>query len=112
MGLLGIVTEVTLRLEPLSNTAALTLTAKGDATMAADAARLQRLGGNSTGVALLWRPDVGKYNAYILADAGNATTETALYSFAAQRNNTLAAKLAGKEKEMKIFIIFFGFFFS
>jgi hypothetical protein len=94
MGLLGVVTEVTLRMEPLSKTAALTLTAKSDQTMAADAARLQQVGGDSTSVALLWRPDVKKYNAYILADAGNATTEAALFSLAARRGDPLAAKLA------------------
>ena len=98
MGLLGVVTEVTLRMEPLSKTAALTLTAKGDAEMARDAARLQQLGGPSTNVALLWRPDTGKYNAYILADAGNATSEAALYAFAARSNSSsslAAAALAG-----------------
>ena len=94
MGLLGVVTEVTLRMEPLSKTAALTLTAKSDREMALDAARLQQLGGNSTSVALLWRPDVRKYNAYVLADAGNATTEAALYSFAAQTGSPAASKLA------------------
>jgi hypothetical protein len=94
MGLLGIVTEVTLKMEPLSKTAALTLTAKSDNEMARDTAALQQLGGNATSVALLWRPDSGKYNAYVLADAGNATTEAALYSFAASRNSSLARKLA------------------
>lgn len=40
MGLLGIVTEVTLKMEPLSKTAALTLTAKSDNEMARDTAAL------------------------------------------------------------------------
>lgn len=72
LGIIGFVTEVTLRLQPLSKTYAATLTALPDTNMAADAAAMQEIAGESANIALLWRPDVRKYNAYVLGDAGAA----------------------------------------
>ena len=98
---MGVVTEVKFRFEPLSKTAALTLTALPDANMANATALLQNWLGEAGNVALLWRPELAKYNSYLLLDAGNATALAALSSVSGSSssvpppgNLTLAAKVA------------------
>ena len=98
---MGVVTEVKFRFEPLSKTAALTLTALPDANMANETAKLQNWLGEAGNVALLWRPELAKYNSYLLLDAGNATALAALSSVSGSSssvpppgNLTLAAKVA------------------
>ena len=69
LGVAGVVAEVTLALEPLSTTQAVTTTGLGDAGLAGEVAVLAAAadaGSPLPHVALLWRPDVGKYNRYVL----------------------------------------------
>lgn len=94
LGVIGVVTEVKLQFEPLSKTAAFTLSAKPDTNMASEVAALQLAAGQAASVALLWRPDLGKYNAYVLADAGNATALAALASAAGGDADSIKGKIA------------------
>jgi hypothetical protein len=99
IGTIGIVTEVTLQLEPLSKTVATTTTALPDAALAGEVAGLAAVAGNPAAfnLALLWRPDAGVYNRYELKDGGPASKPSTWTTGPSFTGNTppLAPQLVG-----------------
>lgn len=64
VGLIGIITEVELQMTPPSKTQAVSINFLPDATMAADVQKYLKVTPN---IALMWRPDQGKYNAFLMS---------------------------------------------
>jgi hypothetical protein len=73
IGLLGVVTEVTLQLAPLSNTRFDTVWKRGDGSIAADIVSMLR---ETPHMLVVWRPDMGKYNAVRLREVPLTTPDT------------------------------------
>ena len=90
LGVIGIVTEVTLALDPLSKTIATTTTALPDATLESELAGLAAVAGDAAAanVALLWRPDAGVYNRYTLKSGGDASKPSTLVTGPSFTGNT------------------------
>uniref|UniRef100_A0A383WHX7 FAD-binding PCMH-type domain-containing protein n=1 Tax=Tetradesmus obliquus TaxID=3088 RepID=A0A383WHX7_TETOB len=64
VGLVGIITEVKLQMTPPSNTQAVSINLLPDSNIAADVTKLLQTTKN---IALMWRPDLKKYNAFLMS---------------------------------------------
>jgi FAD/FMN-containing dehydrogenase len=67
LGLLGVVTEVTLQLTPASNTRFDTVWKKSDASIATDILEMLQ---ETPHMLVVWRPDMNRYNAVRLREVG------------------------------------------
>ncbi|WIA41068.1 hypothetical protein OEZ86_004702 [Tetradesmus obliquus] len=64
VGLVGIITEVKLQMTPPSNTQAVSINLLPDSNIAADVTKFLKTTKN---IALMWRPDLKKYNAFLMS---------------------------------------------
>lgn len=73
LGLLGVVTEMTLQLSPASNTRFDTVWKKSDSDIASDILGMLK---ETPHMLVVWRPDMNKYNAVRLAEVPLSTPDT------------------------------------
>jgi len=66
LGLIGIITEITLQMTPPSNTQLITLEKRSDTNLATDIPKMLEIGKH---ILIFWRPDIKQYIAYITREA-------------------------------------------